>query len=274
MPSYYNTLIVSAGTIKTIYSLGSLQYCYDMKLLEQISTYIGTSTGAIIVYLLSIGYTPLELIAYMCTHDVFRSFQNINIISLMNKQGVLPFYGFQEHLEQLTINKIGFLPTLNDLYVKFGKKLVLSTYNYTKGEIEYISIDNHADLPCIVALHMSCALPLLFDSFKYMDHYYIDASISESFAIHAIPEENKTNTLGIMIDHVVDTDYESSTIIDYIQNLFTIPLKRLEPDTETMDIIHIRPEEEHNFHLFLSTKEKLDKFSEGYEMAHLYFTSQ
>lgn len=271
MPSFYNTLVISAGTINTIYSLGSIQYCYDMKLLEQVTHYIGTSSGAIIAYLLAIGYTPLELIAYICTHNVFDTIQSLNIMSIMNKQGILHFYEFQQHLEHLTIKKIGFLPTLKDLHIRFHKKLIISTYNYTKGEIEYMSIENYPDLPCTVALHMACSLPILFDPFKYMDQYYIDASISESFALRAIPEENREHTLGIMIDHEVNTDYESSNIMEYIQNLFTIPLKQLEPNTDEYDVIHIKSLDKSDSHIFLTTKEKLDKFSIGYEIAHKYF---
>ena len=66
MNKVYEKLVISGGGIKGLSGLGALQYLEDNKLLESINTYIGTSIGGIILYLLAIGYKPIEIIVYFC----------------------------------------------------------------------------------------------------------------------------------------------------------------------------------------------------------------
>ena len=63
-PVDFDTIVLSGGSIKGIVTLGALQYAKENYLLENIKTYIGTSSGAIISYLLAIGYNPIEMIVY------------------------------------------------------------------------------------------------------------------------------------------------------------------------------------------------------------------
>ena len=66
----YDTLVLSGGSSKGILTLGALQYCYDNFLLNKIETYVGTSSGAIISFLLIIGYSPIEIMVYICCNGL------------------------------------------------------------------------------------------------------------------------------------------------------------------------------------------------------------
>ena len=68
----YDTLVVSGGSSKVLLTIGSLQYCYDNFLLKNIKTYIGTSSGAMLCYLLIIGYSPIDIIIYACTNQLLE----------------------------------------------------------------------------------------------------------------------------------------------------------------------------------------------------------
>ena len=72
----YDTLVLSGGSSKGIMTLGALQYLYDNFLLKNIKNYIGTSAGAMICYLLAIGYTPVEIIVYICKHQLLEKMQH------------------------------------------------------------------------------------------------------------------------------------------------------------------------------------------------------
>ena len=61
--SLYDTLVLSGSSIKGITFLGALQYLYDNSLLKNVKTFVGTSSGAMISFLLIIGYTPVEIFA-------------------------------------------------------------------------------------------------------------------------------------------------------------------------------------------------------------------
>lgn len=275
----YNTLVLSGGSVKTIAMLGVLQYCYDLKLLN-VKKYIGTSAGAIICYLLIIGYTPDELLLKLCSSDILENVRYFDIPSMINRTGAMSFSDIQDYLEYLTIEKIGKLITLKDLKTLFNKELIITTYNYTKKITEYISCVNNPDIPCLIAIRMSTCLPLIFPPFKYMDNYYLDGGISDDFPIEYELERvlnNKANNhrLGIVIDPYNET--EPSNTIEYIYELLSIPLKITIQDKlvkyNYVDIIKIG----NTINLLNFSVKKIEKinlFISGYNIAKDYYNVQ
>jgi len=278
MTEYYDTLVLSGGSIKAISILGALQYCYDKKLLQGIKTYIGTSAGAIICYLLIIGYQPSELVAWFCTHNVFNDTM-IDLRNIIAGQGVMSFSKVNEQLERLTINKIGYLQTFRDVKETFKKNLVISTYNKTKREMQYKSFLTTPEMPILVALRMSCSLPFVFEPFKYMDEYYIDGGIGDHFPILYDIEQDtqsvKSHRLGIALDFYDTNNSNPSSIIEHIYDVLQILLlqnfhKQMEL-AKNIDIIKIKIEQYNIFNFKLSSKEKMDLFSVGYQHSKYYF---
>lgn len=279
--SYYNTLVLSGGCMKSISSLGSLQYCYETKLLMGIETYVGTSAGAMICFLLAIGYTPIEIITYMCVNNVCKDIC-IDVRGLLDYSGAVSFAGIQEPLEKMTIQKIGYLPTFADVKKSFNKNLVITTYNYTKGETEYLGYENNPTMPILVAIRMSSNIPLIFEPFEYMKNLYIDGGIIEHFPLRYAMEADKC-ILGILIDlspsksETTLSDLGSVGVVEYIYTLLAIPLAQnlkhcIQEATENpaIDVIHIRtPLDLFNFDL--TTHDKLEYFSSGYHTAMNYF---
>ena len=102
---------------------------------------------------------------------------------MINGDGASSFASIHAELEKLTINKIGFLPTMQDLKDKFNAHLICVTYNITDDITEYLSYENYPHLPCLIAIKMSSNLPFIFENFKYGSKYYIDGGISDNFAI-------------------------------------------------------------------------------------------
>lgn len=274
LTSYYSTLVLSGGSIKSIGALGALQYCIDKNLLGHIRTYIGTSAGAIILYLMAIGYTPSEIIVYICTHDIFEDVNYLDIVSMASGCGAISFLNFLHHLEKMTIDKIGYLPTFQDIELKFHKKLIVTTYNYTKQQAEYLSVDTTPSLPCLIALRMTSCLPLVFDMFKYMDNYYIDGGIVDNFPIDY--DDDGSHRLGILIDMYDEGERERPLgdhrgVLEYIYNLLLIPLKqqlyeKLERISSQHDIIRVKSDIGF-LNYGISCRDKLDLFSMGYQDA-------
>ena len=147
----FDTLVLPGGSVKGLFILGALQYCYDNFLLTDVHNYIGTSSGAMSSFLLAIGYTPVEIITQICTNQIIERMQHFDIFAMINNLGATSFTNISEYLEKLTIDKIGYLPTFHDLKHKFNKNLVCVTYNLSKGMAEYLSYETHPTLPCLVA---------------------------------------------------------------------------------------------------------------------------
>jgi predicted acylesterase/phospholipase RssA len=269
--SEYDTLVLSGGSSKGIIILGSLQYAYDNFLLTKITNYVGTSAGAIICYLLAIGFTPIEIVVYICTNQLLEKIQHFNIVAMINGVGAISFNNIYEHLEKMTIEKLGYIPTFLDLKEKYSKNLVCVTYNITEDKTEYLSHENYPNLPCLIGLRMSSNLPLIFENYKYGNSFYIDGGITDNFAID-IGDKIGKKVLGVLIasDSENFNTKPDSSILEFIYKLIFIPISqileyKLKHISDKCKIIKLCYDKIKFFDFNINSKTKLDFFSFGYE---------
>jgi predicted acylesterase/phospholipase RssA len=275
----YDTIVLSGASTKGFIILGALQYLQDKELINNFNNIIGTSSGAIISYLLCIGYTPVEIVVYICTHNLLAKMQTFNMVDLVQGNGATSFHPIQEGIEKMTIAKIGYLPTLKDIKEKFGKNLIIVTHNITEDKSEYLSHKNFPELPCLVALRMSANIPLVFDHYRYGHSFYIDGGISDNFAIQ-LGDKIGEKVIGInLISKTNDLSVEISEIetLDYFYKLLFIPVcnaiaYKIDQASEKCDIINLKPTTNIKFFDFsVNFKLKMEMFSSGYNEAELFF---
>lgn len=223
----YDTLVLSSGGSKGILLLGAIQAANDEGLLYSVNTYVGSSVGSIIGYLLAIGYSPVEIIVELHRNQWIDQLKNYDLVAMINGNGATRFTPIQEALEQLTINKIGRFLTLEGLRKAYCKTLVCCTYNMTSSQVEYLSHDNYPDLPCITALKMSANIPLMFDRFKYMDSFYVDGAIANNFPIDK-GDEIGSSVLGLNIEpNLIElADDPEQGVLSYIFKLLRVPVNQ------------------------------------------------
>lgn len=273
----YDTLVISGGHMNCIYALGVLD-CFD-EYLSDISTFIGTSAGSILCYLLCIGYSPKEILAFVITHYEIIDKLSLNAKNILNNdiisKGIFSGTGFynyniiQELLEKMTIDKIGKYLTIGDINTMFHKKITFTTFNMTSQKTEYLSIDNYPELPCLTAIRMSCNIPFLFPHFKYMNCFYIDGAISNNFPIE-YGESIGEKVLGINITPPPCSKYPTNTIEDIKILLEIIIRKKYIEKNELRDntlVVNISPTQTIND---TNVTLLLDSFSEGYKQGRQY----
>lgn len=275
----YDTIVLSGGATKGFGIVGSLQYLQDIQILPTIKKFIGTSIGAIISYLVCIGYSPIEIMIISCQKKIFEKMSQVDILNVMNGQGAVSFHIFQEILEKLTIEKVKKYVTLQDLYTKYNKELICCTYNMTLQKPEYISYKTHPDLNCITALRMSSNLPFFFEIFCYDDYKYIDGGIADNFPISQVLPEDVT--LGIRTKKVLSIDpdkkEDDNNLLNQFLSMLTIPIGRIEEIQISLDInkhvdlITIPIPSYMLCSLNMSNTEQFDLFSIGYETAKKFF---
>lgn len=272
----YDTLILSGGSTKGFGIVGSLQYLHDNGMLSQIKKFIGTSIGAIIAYLVCIGYNPIEIMIVSCQKQIFEKMTNIDIMNVMQGSGAISFHIFQEMLEKLTIEKVKKFITLSDLHKKYNKELVCCTYNLTLHKSEYISYKTHPDLNCITALRMSANIPFLFETFVYDDYKYLDGGIADNFPISQI--EKGDVALGIRTKKILSVDpdkRDDNSLLRQFLSILNVPIARIEDISIShhpeISIVTISLPSYLTTTFHLTNTEKFDMFSIGYETIKKYF---
>jgi predicted acylesterase/phospholipase RssA len=269
MTSSYDTIVLGGSSINGILLLGALQFLYENDKLLTIDKYIGTSSGAIISYLLIIGYKPIDVIIYLVSNNVFTKMDKFSLENMFQGKGAYSATYIFEHLKQMTLNKIGYIPTLNDLYTKFNKVLVLITYNMTLKQSQEISHSNYGDLDCLTALRMTSNLPFIFDNFFYNDMQYMDGGVCNNFPID-VAYKLGTSILGLVANKR-QLNFNSTNTLDYIFNILLIPVIELNnnklksiQDKQNHKIYYIKCNKVNfvNFNIDSTIIQEL--FSEGY----------
>lgn len=273
MDKPYDTLILSGNSTNAIVTLGALQYLTDHGQIKDIKNYIGTSSGAILSLLLLLGYEPLEILSYICIEKVYKNMDQFNISNmLLLGKSLMNFEPIKTCLEQLIIEKIGYMPTMKSIE-KLGKKIVFTTYNLTDDCREYISSETYPDLPIIHGIHMSSNFPLVFEPYIYNNKAYLDGGLVDNFAIE-YGEQMGQRCLGIMTNNP-QRKYNPHDFgqIEFIWKVFQVFITTITKDkidrTTNCDIIKL--DFKSNFFNFKSdNKELIEMFDKGYELCSLW----
>ena len=272
----YDTLVLSSGSVKGFIMLGALQFCHDNGLLKHVTTFVGTSVGSIISYLLCIGYSPSEILAHIHVKNWMDKMKDIELSHFIEEKSLSTYIYIQDALERMTREKVGKYLTLKELKDNFNKNLYVCTYNMTLSRTEFLSHETHPDLPCLVALRMSSNIPILFDRFKYTDNFYVDGAICNHFPIKFGLLHGK-NVLGLNL-LTKTKDEPDRGIFNYIFKLFHIPMiEQAKKDIEeikenndrVIDIINVDSDyKEHSFIDFtfnVSKHDMTNMFTYGYK---------
>jgi len=222
----FTCLCLSGGSAKGTYILGSLHYLNSLGLLDKIKYYIGTSIGAIICYLLIIGYTPSEILASFCTSNLSDHYNKISPLNLINDFGVYNYEPLRYQVECLTLKKLDKIPTLRELYNMYnsaGKMFTCVAFNLSKKQTEYISHLTNPDLSVLDAIRMSSNIPLIFNILKINNMCYIDGGVSDNFPIHyATQHFIDGDILGITLEKSM-SEKSYSNILEYIYDIVLTP---------------------------------------------------
>ena len=268
----YNCLVIAGGASKCISAVGALHYLQLKGHLDFIEHYAGTSAGGMVCYLLAIGYSPFEIIHFLCRSNFIDEFQNLNIAGVVDQKGLINYYIVQEYLEKLTLNKLGYIPTFRELRLKMGKNLTLVTYNLTKNKVEYLNAETYPDMSCLSALRMTVNVPLLFERFFYNSCEYLDGGLVDNFPIgyYSGPEYK---TIGININPLDASIPKKQNYIMYLLKIAMIPyiffhMQKKYPKNST--VVDIQTDIQ-TFDFNLTISKRLDLFSKGYQCILHFF---
>lgn len=226
----FTNLVVSSGGTNGLILIGALMYLEQKKVLSNVMNYVGTSAGSIITLLLSMDMSPFEIYQYLLDNDFSKEFQIFNIENILNYNSLFSNKLLIDNYDKIITSKLGFVPTLAELYELTKKKWTAVTFNYTKHKIEYISYETHPDLPCSIAAASSSCIPLFFSMIDIDGSKYIDGGITDSCHLK-YAYKNKIEgdviciTLGEKYVPELKSENKLKNLVTFLTNVFYINIK-------------------------------------------------
>jgi NTE family protein len=232
-----DTLCFSAGSIYGLSYITALQFLIKNNYfnLDKINTYVGTSIGSIISFLLIIGYHPDELYIFFKNFDIKEIEPDINIDLIFENYGFDNFNKIIDLLKILSERKIKLKQfTFYDLFILTKKKFIINATNFNKGEELIMDYEKTPNLCIFKAISMSCCIPLIYTPILYENNYYLDGSLSNNILINIC---NPETTLGFFI--LNNKDFKLTSIKDLILGSLVILNNKINYDKNKYKVVCI-----------------------------------
>lgn len=215
-------LVISGGGIKGIAILGAISKLEELKKIEKITTFAGTSIGGIIGCMISIGYTAIELYDTIIEYNL-ENIKNIDLNNIFGNYCIDNGEKLEIFIKELLKKKnIDPMITLKELFIKTNKRIILTTMciNNPKKPI-YLWYGNYPKLPLITGLRMTSALVPYYSFITYENNIYGDGGYIDNYPMKIF--KNKLDkVLGLyIIENVneINTTEVTSTLMKYMGRL-------------------------------------------------------
>ena len=189
-------LVISGGGPVLIQILGAIQHLERNEIvhMNEIESIYGTSAGAIIGILICLKFdwnTINDYIIKRPWHDVFP-IKVQNIFDAYTKKGIFDIKTVEKCFKPLLDAKdIPMDINLEDFY-KFSKiELHLFSFEINEYKIQDISYLTHPKLSLMMAVQMTCAIPILITPVCFDDKCYIDGGMACNYPLNHCIESGK-----------------------------------------------------------------------------------
>jgi NTE family protein len=195
----FDTLCFSSGGIQAISFIGAINYLIDNNYIDisKINTFVGSSAGGILAFLLSINYSINELTNFINNYDLKNIEPDYDIELILNKFGINDGSKIMNLLikfleDKMKIKDITFI----ELYKITNKKLLIVGTNYSKGIETIFSYETTPNISILTALRITISIPLIFTPVILENEIYMDGGMINNYPIDLCDPET---TLGFRL---------------------------------------------------------------------------
>ena len=220
-------------------------------------------------FLLNLGWSIKELKDFILNFNFSKLTGEIDSINFFEN------FGIQDG-ERIKLLFIKFLKsklnkkdvTFKELYELTKKKLIIVGTNLTKGcEITY-SVDHTPDFSVIIALRISCSVPIVFIPVTINGEIFVDGGLVNNFPINYC---SKKSTIGFYVKN------SHNNVIDSVKTLITSTLS-LTADTISeknikkylKNVVQIKNTQFNITNFDINLEYKLKIIQLGYDAAELF----
>lgn len=220
-------LVISGGGPSMIQSLAAIQHLEenDFVNMKNIETIYGTSAGAIVGILICLKYDWTTINDYI----IKRPWQDVfpikvqNILDAYTKKGVFDIKTIEKCFKPLLDAKdISMDINLEDFYKYSNIEMHFFTFEINEFKLQDVSYLTFPKLPLLVAIQMTCGLPVLVTPVCLDNKCYIDGGIVCNYSLKYCVESGKKEEeiLGFKNKYNNDNSCigDDSTMLDFIMS--------------------------------------------------------
>lgn len=190
--------VLGPGGMKGYLELGALIFLQKRGVLDDVKTYICCSVGAAIGLYLVLGFMMNDIIDEALSTNLFKELNSIKFDDIKKNIGLINNREIKQQLTDRCVEKIGYIPSLKQIYDITGISFICVSLNLDTDEIEYLSWITDPDLSVVDATLLSMNIPLLFQKIRYNGHIYIDGAFGNPYPVDYL-DDGKKKILGISI---------------------------------------------------------------------------
>ena len=212
-------LVLAGGGAKNLFIIGLLQKIN----INDVSNYAGVSSGSIVIYLLSIGYTPFEIEQLAIELDLTSFMGEPSIENILLLKSITNLDNVKVVLQTLTNYKFKKDSiTFQELYTKTNKIIHIGVTSLTNTNFTIFNYQNYPNVNIIDAILASCSLPGIFPPYKINNSYYCDGGVLNNCPIDIFQNDIK-NTIAFMFE--IPPYSNNFNILQYISFAIGMPFK-------------------------------------------------
>ena len=224
-------VIFSGGNFGTISFLGCIQALIDSENFEtkNVKRWVGTSGGAVISFLLAIGYNTKTIMKVLKEVPLSKisKLTSDKWLTFFDKYGLHNTNSFRRLFETMLSHK-GFDVDLT--FIEFHKRtnieLVFTSFCLNTESLVLLNHKNTPNLKILDALCMAIAVPFLFLPVSYQNRLYVDGFIVSNHPVDMCTcsgEESISFCLKKTADY-----YDKIDITTYMRILINSPLTKIQ----------------------------------------------
>ena len=265
-----NVLLLGSGGVKGFLTIGSLMFFEKTKLLKNIKKVVGISIGSVIGLFYVVGCSMTEILEISLMTQLSEVMTNIDIVNIMRTNGLVSHDIFRKRMNDKVTEKFGFIPTLQQLYMMTGYEFEVVVTNLDNDEAEYFNHQTQPNLSCVEAVLMSMSIPLLFQTYIYNNHIYMDGAICDPFPIDRYPRDK---VFAIMLKSTHDDPKESfyNYLAKVIQTFTSTKLRSLEIPRHCK-ILNLEYKVNDTIGMKITFEKRVDMVLLGYLRAYQFYT--
>ena len=197
----FDTIVFSGGGPAACSFVGAIRYLEHIGAMENVHTMVGTSAGALLAFLCSIGMRADDVSAWLMLHMSDGSltvFDAEGILEFAERLGVDDGGRIMDCLRE-TLRERGICenPTFVELAKHTGVDVVVCASNLTEARYEYFGVETTPFMDVITAVRMSIGIPLLFTPVLHRGCYYVDGGLFNNCPLDYASASSHTLALSI-----------------------------------------------------------------------------